>query len=223
MPRWRGCRAGAESMRMHAPSSFQRFALVGALLVAAPTLAQVTATQAPTPLPEQLTEICPLQLDFDMTKSAEGGTFIRAPEGASLSTSSTSRFVCDKARVQSITVTKEKDRPREVLLTVSALLSSSWMRQDVDLTVSLLVNGEVKKSEQYRSLTIGDPNTNWASRNVSFAGSSSKTRGIRVWVKRSDFNAWFGEGSKPSVRVVMAVVDDDDEEENEVEEEEGGR
>src|SRR5687768_15946041 len=166
-----------------------------ALAAATPLVGQVTATQAPTPTPSQ--EICPLQLDFDL--SPHLAKLREAPEGTAVS-ASTSRYVCDKARVEHITVRKTTDRPREVLLEVSALLSSKWMRQDVNLTVSLLVNGQVVKSEQFRSLTIGDPNANWAARNVSFAGSSSKERGLRFWVKRAQFTEWFGPSSKPSVR-----------------------
>lgn len=61
-------------------------------------------------------------------------------------------------------------------------------------------------------LEIGNPEANWAARNVAFAGSSSKERGLRFWLKRAKFNEWFGPDSKPAVRVVMEVVDSSDEE-----------
>jgi hypothetical protein len=70
---------------------------------------------------------------------------------------STSRYVCDQARVEHITVRKTTDRRREVLIEVSALLSSAWMRQDVNLTVSLIVNGKVVKSDEFRSLRSVTP------------------------------------------------------------------
>ena len=186
------------------------------LAAATPVAGQVTAKQAPTPVSLDQ-EICPLQLDFDL--SPHLAKLREAPPGRAVVSAPTSTYVCDKARVENITVRKATDRPREVLLEVSAMLSSKWMRQDVNLTVSLLVNGQVVKSEQFRSLTIGDPNANWAARNVSFAGSSSKERGLRFWIKRAQFNEWFGPASKPVVRVVMEVVDH--EEEEEAEEEEG--
>jgi hypothetical protein len=135
-----------------------------ATAVAFPAHAQVTASQAPTPPPREETELCPLQLDVDLTKMASAShRIVDLPAGAAIS-ANTSRFVCDKARVERISIGKEKERPREVLIVVNALLSSGWMRQDVDLTVSLLVNGQVKKSETFRALTIGDPNANWAAR-----------------------------------------------------------
>lgn len=192
--------------------AFLLAAIVGSTLA----LAQVVASQAPTPTPRPQQELCPLQLDVDLRQleGAAGHTIVSMPAGGSLSTR-TAQYVCDKARVESISLTKETDRPREVLITVNALLSSGWMRQDVNLTVSLLVNGEVKKSEVFQALTIGDPNANWAARNVSFAGSSSKTRGLRFWLKRAQFNEWFGPESSPSVRVTMAVVDDGEDEDEE--------
>lgn len=189
--------------------------LIAASIVAA-AFAQVVASQAPKPMPTPQQELCPLQLDIDLhqLEGAVGHAIVSMPAGSGLNTRA-GQYVCDKARVESVTITKETDRPREVLMVVNALLSSGWMRQDVDLTVSLLVNGEVKKSETFRSLTIGDPNANWASRNISFAGSSSKTRGLRFWVKRTQFNEWFGPAAQPSIRITMAVVDSGDDEEDE--------
>jgi hypothetical protein len=188
--------------------------LLAALAAATPAASQVIASQVPTPPPPPRQELCPLQLDIDLheLEGAAGHTIASMPAGGFLSTN-TGQHVCDRARVATISFKKETDRPREVLITIDALLSSEWMRQDVDLTVSLLVNGEIKKTEEFRALTIGDPNANWAARNISFAGSSSKTRGLRFWLKRAQFNEWFAPESKPSVRVTMAVVDGGDDEE----------
>jgi hypothetical protein len=192
--------------------------LLLALATATPATSQVVASQAPTPkLPPQQ-ELCPLQLDIDLhqLEGVAGRTIISMPSGGSLS-AKTGQYVCDKASIERVSITKETDRPREVLVTVDALLSSKWMRQDVNLTVSLLVNGEIKKSEEFRALTIGDPDANWAARNISFAGSSSKTRGLRFWLKRAQFNEWFSPENRPSVRVTMAIVDGGNDEEEEQE------
>jgi hypothetical protein len=63
---------------------------------------------------------------------------------------------------------------REVLLNVSALLSTEYVRQDVNLTIQILVNGEVKQTEQWRSLTIGTDQG--AAAYIPFGGSSPKVR-----------------------------------------------
>jgi hypothetical protein len=167
------------------------------LTLAAPAFGQLTASQAPTPAPQQATELCPLQLDVDLTKAtaAGGQSFLKMPEKGGIVMPS-GRYVCDKARVQSITVRKEKDRNREVLLNVSALLSTEYVRQDVNLTIQLLVNGEVKQTEQWRSLTIGT--NEGAAGYIPFGGSSPKVREGKWWIKRVDFDNWFGEGSKLS-------------------------
>jgi hypothetical protein len=173
------------------------------MTLAAPAFGQVTASQAPTPAQQQTTEICPLQLDFDLSKEALKKSLADAPEGATLAMT-TSRYTCDKARVQSISVSKVKQRPREVLFVASAHLATDWVRQDVNLTIQLLVNGEVKQSEQWRSLTIGTDKG--AAAYIPLGGSSPKVREGKWWLKRADFDSWFAEGSKPSVRVVLEVV-----------------
>jgi hypothetical protein len=43
------------------------------LLLAAPAFGQLTASQAPTPAPQQARELCPLQLDVDLTKATAAG------------------------------------------------------------------------------------------------------------------------------------------------------
>ncbi|HWM92428.1 MAG TPA: hypothetical protein VN493_16810 [Thermoanaerobaculia bacterium] len=193
-------------------SMFALFVILGT--TAAPAAAQVTASQAPTPTPAPEQELCPLQLDIDLhhLERVARQTILAMPAGGALRTR-TAQYTCDKARVESVSISKENERPREVLITIDALLSSGWMRQDVNLTVSLLVNGEVKKSESFQALTIGDPNANWASRNVAFAGSSSKSRGLRFWLKRSEFEKWFAQDANAQVRVRLEVVDDGEDEE----------
>jgi hypothetical protein len=189
--------------------------LLAAVIVGTPASAQVVASQAPTPTPTARQEICPLQLDVDIRdlERSSRQALATMPAGSSLITR-TDQYACDKARVQSVSIAKETDRPRELLVTVNAHLVTEWMRQDVNLTVALLVNGEVKKSEEFRNLTIGDPNANWASRNISFAGSSSKIRGLRFWIKRKQFEEWFGPEAKPSVRVTLAIVHDDEDDDD---------
>jgi hypothetical protein len=134
------------------------FFLLAALAAAMPATSQVVASQAPMPKRPPRQELCPLQLDIDLhqLEGVAGHTIISMPSGGSLSTKA-GQYVCDKASIERVSLTKETDRPREVLVTVDALLSSEWMRQDVNLTVSLLVNGEIKKSEEFRALTIGIP------------------------------------------------------------------
>lgn len=165
--------------------------------------AQVTASQAPESGPPPRQEICPLQLDIDLSASRQRTPFVSAPAGAT-ATFTTDRYVCDKARVESVRISKLQERPREVQIEVAANLATEWVRQDVNLTLQFLVDGKVQREDSWRSLTIGT--TEGGAAYIPFGGSSPKTRSLKWWVQRKDFETWFQTGAKPSVRVRLEVV-----------------
>jgi len=172
--------------------------------VTVPLAGQVTASKGPSPTPQiQTEEICPLQLDFDLSKAALGKSLVDAPEGTAVGIG-TGRYTCDKARVQRITVSKEKQRRRELQFVASARLATDWVRQDVNLTIQLLVNGEVKRTEQWHAITIGT--TEGGAGYIPFGGSEPKTQEAKWWISKADFDSWFSEGSRPSVRVQLEIT-----------------
>ena len=181
--------------------------------------AQVTATQPP---PEEVraiqgkppaaAELCPLQLDIDLSKTATHRSLIELPIGNAWYAKGVGGFVCDKARFVSVFLVKDKEKREKIRLVVSPRLATDWFRQDVNLTVQFLVNGQVKLTEQWEDLTIGSDD-NAASRMGALWASSSKSPRAEWWVSAADLQAWFADGSKPSVRLLLQISDSEDEEE----------
>ena len=175
--------------------------------IAAPLVAQVTATQ---PTEEQARaiqaksgapqEMCPLQLDIELEPKPKHLALLDRPIGQLWSFMDTKNFICDKAQVQSVSLTRVKEKRDKTLLRVVTGLTTDWFRQDVDLTVQLLVNGEVKQTKQWASLTIG----NTASSAFTF-GSRPKAPEAEWWVPTADLQQWFAPGQKPSLRLLLVV------------------
>ena len=163
-------------------------------------VAQVTASQPQATAPPAQ-EICPLQLDYDLSREGLKRSFAEVPAGSTFSVS-TSRFTCDRAKIGSITVSKPIERAREVQVVASVRLTTEWIRQVVNLRIQLLVNGQVKRSEEFLSMSVGKTDGGAAYLPVGTA----RVREGKWWIKRSDFDAWFGDGSKPSVRVILEIV-----------------
>jgi hypothetical protein len=177
--------------------------LSGMILLSTAVAAQVTVSQGPISAPPQAKEICPLQFDLDLSTQALHKSFLDVPEGATVSVS-TGQYVCDKACVTSISFTKLKQRTREVQLVASVNLATGWIRQDVNLTIQFLVNGVVKRKEEWRSLTIGT--TEGAAAWIPLGGSSPKARELKWWAKKGELDDWFADSAKPSVRVSLEFV-----------------
>lgn len=193
------------------------------VMVCGTATAQVTASQ-PSPeevraaqgKPPALTELCPLQLDIDLAKTPTHRALIELPIGTPWVAKGVGAYVCDKAHFVSLFAVKEKERRDKVRLVVSPRLATDWLRQDVNLTVQLLVDGQVKLTEQWEDLTIGSDD-NAAARMGALWASSSKSPRAEWWVPTADLDAWFAEGSKPSLRLLLQISDSEDEEEEDEE------
>jgi hypothetical protein len=180
-----------------------------------PTSDQARAMQGKPPAPE---EMCPLQLDIDLSKTPTHHALNELAIGKPWAAKGVRGFVCDKARFMSMFVVQQKKKRDKVLLVVSPRLATDWFRQDVNLTVQVLVNGEVKLTKQWEDLTIGTEEGAAAAWGV-WGSSSSKSPRAEWWVPTADLQSWFAEGSKPSVRMLL-VISDSEEEDGEEDEEE---
>jgi hypothetical protein len=176
-----------------------------------PSADEVRAIQGKPPAPS---ELCPLQLDIDLAKTPTHRSLGELPIGNSWHAKGVGAFICDKARFTSFFIVKEKERRNKVLLVASPRLSTNWFRQDVNLTVQVLVNGQVKLTKQWEDLTIGSDD-NAAGRMGALWASSSKAPRAEWWVPTSDLESWFAEGSNPSIRLLLQISDSEDNEDEE--------
>ena len=128
----------------------------------------------------------------------------------------TRKYVCDKARVVRVQVTKRKGRRGTVEIEVAPTLSTEWYRQDVDLTISLISDGKDLDRKTWDDLTIGSDDNAANKLGCWVCGaSSSKTPKAVFTFKEAEFNALFGEERAPLVRVIVDVQKGDEEEEEE--------
>ena len=185
-------------------------AMLVAVFLAAPVGAQVTATQpseeqvrAAQGLAPEPKEMCPLQLDLDVAGTPRKRSAMDLPDGSSWVTTATRDFACDKAQVQAVRLRRGKEKRGETELFAAIQLATGWFRQDVNMTVQLLVNGEVKRTQQWRDLTIGSENA--ASTLGVWGSSSSKTPTAEWKVPSEELRSWFAEGARPSLRIVLEV------------------
>ena len=124
----------------------------------------------------------------------------------------TRKYVCDKARVVRVQVTKQVKKGM-VELEVASTLSTEWYRQDLDLTLALISDGKEIDRKSWEDLTIGsDKNAANKLGCLVCGASSSKTPKASFRVKEEDFNAMFSEGRAPLVRVIVKVKKSDEDE-----------
>ncbi len=172
-----------------------------------PTQDEVRATQGKAPAPN---ELCPLQLDIDLAKTPTRRSLAELPVRSGWNAKGVGDFVCDKAHFVSFSIAKEKEKRNKVFVVATTRLATGWFRQDVNLTVQILVNGEVKLTKQWEDLTIGSDD-NAAARMGALWASSSKSPRAEWWVSSEEFASWFAEGSKPMMRLLLQISDSEEE------------
>jgi hypothetical protein len=78
------------------------------------------------------------------------------------------------------------------------------MRQDVNVTLQIVVNGEVKLAKKWEELTIGTEEG--AAHAMGMWGtSSSKSPQAEWWVPTEDLQSWFAEGSTVKMRLLLEI------------------
>ncbi len=138
--------------------------------LAQPTRDEVRATQGKAPAPN---ELCPLQIDIELARTPTHRSLAELPVGSPWSAKGVADFVCDKAHFVSFSAVKEKEKRNKVLLVATPRLATGWFRQDVNLTVQVLVDGGVKLTKQWEDLTIGSDDNAAARMGALWASSSA--------------------------------------------------
>lgn len=185
-----------------------KLCIVAALaLLAAPAIAQVEAKEVTEDqaraisgeaVPGVVEKKSPMLLDVPL--QSKGGTPMLRYFSLGTKvwkTEETARFVVDKARVNSITVTKEKAKKGRSQYRFEVSLSTDWFRQDIDLTLALLAGERELAKRTWDNLTIG----NDAGAVLTF-GSSSKSPELEVELADSE---WAAIEAGPPLRMNILV------------------
>lgn len=113
-------------------------------------------------------------------------------------TTSTSKFVCDRARVQRVAVRRLSNSKKKVELEVSPSITSEWYRQDIDLTMSVeSASGEVIARRVWDNLTIG-------SGGGPYSGGT-KSPGLKFTLTPGRFAELFESTEPPILRMIVEI------------------
>ncbi|HVT16426.1 MAG TPA: hypothetical protein VHQ90_09650 [Thermoanaerobaculia bacterium] len=172
--------------------------------------AQITGGQAPGTQDVEVKS--PLLVQVSLAPKPGHPSLLELPFESTLTFRGTRQYVCDKARVEHVTIFKHRTSsasfghyptPRDkVRLVIGARLSTAWFAQRIDLTLGLY-DGEKKiKSESWNGLRIGRDSTMGV-----MGGSNSKTEELKIELSDQDLAALLAEGHELKVKVLVAIND----------------
>jgi hypothetical protein len=189
-------------------------ALVG-FLGASVLRAQVIGGQAPpdphSP-PADIDVPSPLLIKVSLAPRSRGQSILDLPVNAVRTFRQTSQYVCDKARIEVVTVARHTTRTgigtgtyhsghEKTVLVVAARITTGWFAQRVDVRLSLYDGEREVKSEVWNSLRIGRDGIG------VIGSSSSKTQELELDLSDKDVLTAFSEGHEPTIRVLLAIND----------------
>lgn len=113
-------------------------------------------------------------------------------------TTSTAKFVCDRARVQRVAVKRLSGSKKKVNLEISPSIASEWFRQDIDLTMTVeTATGEVLARRVWDDLTIGNGGGPYS--------GGTKSPALRFSLPPDRFEALFTAAEPPILRMIVEV------------------
>jgi hypothetical protein len=167
---------------------------------------QASSPTAPTEVPS------PMRIDISLGSGVSPSgkprkAFNETPAGMTRAYSDASGYVCDKARVGVVLLRREEKRGK-VLVTATTALSTDWVRQSINLTVSLVSDGKEVRHERWEDLTIGATKGAATSALSTFAmgiGTSHSKAPTAEWELTSAEWEALWKNSAPTLRVILEI------------------
>lgn len=175
---------------------------LAALAVSGPARSQVEARQAePADLQAELSvEVAdPMLLDIPLSGK---GKPLSDPSVSGRTYYGVKQFVCDKARVTKVSVTK-KLRGKGWELEVTPTVTTEWPRQDIDLKVAIVSQGKEVQAKIWDDLTVGTEEGAAYKMGAVWA-SSSKRPTATFRFKEGELEKLF-EGAGPVLRIIVDI------------------
>ncbi len=173
-------------------------------LIALSSEAQVTAHHVEEPKPEADVEVASpmvvevkLPASFGSVPSKPGSAFQKV-------FTETGHFVCDKARVEHLKVSRAIDKKGNAVIIFEPKVSTGWYRQHVKLKMEVIA-GEKTLLSQEASFVVGAENA--ASALGVVGSSSSKTQRAELTTDQASWKAVFSDGGAPVVRITLTIAD----------------
>lgn len=191
-------------------------AMLGAALATAAAKAQVSAHHGE-PVPETDVEVAsPMVVEVRLPPSFGS---ISPPLGKALQKefTETYRFVCDRARIERLKVSRTTDKQGRAVISFEPKVSSGWFRQHVKLTLEV-VGGEKTLLTKEARLVIGFEGAGAeamaervgktrANAMGLWGTSSTKAEAAVLTLDEATWKATFADGAAPVVRMTMAIED----------------
>jgi hypothetical protein len=134
--------------------------------------------------------------------------FNETPAGTTRAYNDAAGYVCDKARVGVVLLRREEKRGK-VLLTATTALSTEWLRQHVNLTVSLVSGDKEVRRQRWDDLVIGTTKGAAANALGTFAmgiGTSNSKAPTAEWqLTTAEWDALWKD-SAPTLRVILEIA-----------------
>jgi hypothetical protein len=164
--------------------------------------AQVTAHHAEEPKAEADVEVAsPMVVEVKLPPSF--GSISPKPGSAfQKEFTETRRFVCDKARVEHLKVSRSTDKQGHAVISFEPKVSTGWYRQHVKLKLEVVAGEKTLLTEEAR-FVAGTENA--ASALGVWGSSTSKTKGAELLVDEAAWKATFADGGAPIVRMTLAI------------------
>ena len=142
-----------------------------------------------------------------LAKKDRWKAFNETPVGMTRAYNDAAGYVCDKARVGVVLLRREEKRGK-VLITATTALSTDWVRQSINLTVSLVSGGKEVRHEHWDDLVIGAAKGAATSALGTFAmgfGTSHSKAPTAEWeLTSAEWEALWKE-SAPTLRVILEI------------------
>src|ERR1700674_1728883 len=187
-----------------------------ALFAATSSKAQVSAHQGELPPETEVEVASPMVVEVRLPSSFGS---VSPPPGRALQRefSETHRFVCDKARIERLTVSRTTDKQGRAVISFEPKVSSGWFRQHVRLKLEVVAGNKTLVAEEVR-LVIGTESAGAeamaerlgktrASALGLWGTSSTKAQAAELTLDETTWKAAFADGAAPVVRMTLAIED----------------
>jgi len=120
-------------------------------------------------------------------------------------TDETAGYVVDEARVTGVEIRRLKAKKGRTRIGVEVGLSTTWFRQDLDLTLAVVAGDREIGKRVWDNLTIGND-----AGAVLVFGSSSKERALEIDLSDAEW-ASIDAGPMPTLRIIVDIQEDGEE------------
>lgn len=140
----------------------------------------------------------PMLLEVKLLKIGRRPGLLELKAGETWFSTETAQFVCDRARVQRVSVTRIDRRKKATRFRAEAMITSGWYRQDVDLTMTIqTASGRVLGRKVWDDLTIGNAGGPYS--------GSTKVPKVEFYVPDDQLEATFSGDAPAAMKILIEI------------------